>query len=145
MRTGFLTDPKRSQTILPESYEDYKQERALYAYNRAVELGFDDNQSRWLVAQIIRENGAMNERVRGDKGCSVGLTQWNECARGKNPAGYDWKAQIDLFLSEIRGKSDVHDFYVASVSWNAPSVMKDKKPSAYKYYHDVKNVYNNLF
>lgn len=131
--------------------ERYKNERASYLFKEATKKGFNDSQARYLVAQIHRENGAWAEETRGDGGCSVGLIQWNECARGKIPHTA-WEKQLMIFLDEIWHKYTIAQdrfdvdtaFHVARVSWNKPVVMRT---GSYKtvYYYDILKTYNLIF
>ena len=131
-----------TQTVHLKNQDDYKQVRAEYVFSSARRKGFDYAQSKWLIAQVFQENGAMTADRRGDAGCSVGLTQWNECARGKDPSGGDWKKQIDIFLEEVWTKYQKNDnFYAASVSWNSPRAFHGVYKT--KYYYHVLNKYNN--
>lgn len=121
---------------------EYKQIRADYIYEYAIKKGFDHTQSKKLIAQLFQENGAMTEDRRGDHGCSVGLIQWNECARGKIPRT-DWQGQIEIFVDEIWSKyQSTQNFDQAQVAWNQPSVIRSGK---YKtdYYYKITSKYNN--
>ena len=83
----------------------------------------------------------MTEDARGDNGCSVGQYQWNHCARGTDPAGGVYERQVDVFLDEMEVKNRTHDFYVSSVSWNKPVVLRTGSYKT-KYYYDVLTTYN---
>lgn len=93
----------------------------------------------------------MNEHRRGDKGCSVGLTQWNECARGKIPCDKkDWQCQIRLLVDEVKyNMTQGYVFDEARVAWNYPAVKRrDKYKVDYKqtkYYKETENLHYKLF
>lgn len=138
----FLIAPQSAETTIHLlNQPDYKQERADYLYKYAQEKGFNHEQAKRLIAQIFQENGAMTETRRGDQGCSVGLIQWNECARGKIPRT-DWRGQIEIFANEIWGKYQItNNFSQAQVAWNQPSVLKSGQYKT-KYYFKLQNIYN---
>lgn len=121
-------------------------EKAEFAYNLGLAKWFNHEQSLRLVAQLHRENGRWDVNVRGDGGCSVGLSQWNECARGPLPVGYsDWKGQITLLADEVeRRYNESNNFQRAQVGWNNPRAYGNGQ---YKtvYYYDIHKTFISLF
>jgi len=122
-----------NKTIFKED-AGYKEERARYAYNYAKEeRQFTHEQAMYMVVQLHIENGTWDENRRGDAGCSVGLSQWNECARGEVPYK-DWQGQIRMMIDEIATKMHFTTFDMARVSWNKPAVLKTGQYKTVYYY-----------
>lgn len=62
-----------------EGAEPYKND-VLRLYQQKLRARGITN-TRIFVAQIVQENGAMAANVIGDKGCSIGIPQYNACSK----------------------------------------------------------------
>lgn len=136
---GKSTERKANFTILWKNAK-----KAQYAYEYAKKRWFTHTQALYLVAQIHQENGTWDETRRWDKWCSVGLTQWNECVRGKIPYK-SYEGQIRLLIDEIKRKYDMcGNFRQAQTAWNKPAVLRSWN---YKtvYFYQTEKVFEKLF
>lgn len=120
--------------------------KALYAYGYARDKWLTYDQWLRLVAQIHRENGTWNETRRWDAGCSVWLTQWNECARWPVPHK-DWEGQIRILIDAVYlDYIKLWDFIQAQVAWNSPKVRTGEwNYTKTKYFGHITDTYSILF
>lgn len=99
----------------------YKNER-LAAYQDMLRArGITDTEHlKLLTAQLVQENGAIDEKVIGDKGCSFGLLQYNACAHHKMSAKAflskpqwkewnDWRFQLERMADMVAERNRIYD------------------------------------
>lgn len=92
----------------------------LYEYQRMlIQRGVrDSNALRMFAAQLMQEDGALNENTIGDHGCSFGILQYNSCKHD----GISAKRFLSLH-PEWKG----YRYQLQQ--------MADERAAAYKVYH----------
>lgn len=120
----------------------YKNERLAYYQNLLIQKGIiNQDHLRNLTAQIIQENGSLNEFSIGDNGCSWGIPQRNVCNFGytakefsnKYPIWKDWRFQLQWMADEAKKHYDLYngDIFRAVVAHNSPSAAKKNKDACH--------------
>lgn len=90
------------------------------ANRRFYEIGMTEEQVKWTIALIDHESaGTWSETIKGDKGCSTGIAQWNACAGRKAPPTYE--EQVKLIGDEMLAKYKEFTIEVAVGKHNAPA------------------------
>lgn len=136
----------------------YKNERLAYYQQLLVERGITNKDHRKLLtANLIVENGALDENTNGDSGCSVGIPQRYVCQFGysaksfrkKYPEWNDWRFQLEWMADHTAGNYEKWsgDVFRTIVSHNSPAAAARGKDSCHIspcYYQRVKVASNSL-
>lgn len=111
---------------------EYKVERMAYYQQLLEDRGITDRKHlKLLVANLIVENGALDEMTDGDSGCSVGIPMKNVCQFGysaksfrkKYPEWNDWRFQLEWMADHTLKSYQKFDSDVrlAIISHNSPA------------------------
>lgn len=129
-----------------QGVEAYKNDvLALYQKKLATKGVTDPETVKLLVAQIVQESGVRVDAI-GDNGCSLGLIQYNTCARHKMSAKRwlekhpEWKTaekQLDWMVDAVVWRLQEYPLKLAIVAHNHPAAAR--KGQVTRYYHDVAN------
>jgi len=93
--------------------EPYKNDILKLYQQKLHERGVTDTQI--FVAQIVQENGKLEADVIGDHGCSIGIPQYNACAKHKVSARRwielhpEWATvdhQLDWLADQVKRRTD---------------------------------------
>lgn len=130
----------------------YKQERINFYADLLRERGIEEEDIKMLVANLIVESGAMNEKAIGDSGCSVGIPQRNVCQFGytakafvkKYPVWNDWRHQLTWMADHTAAsyKKFKGDVFRTVVYHNSPRAALKNVDACHIspcYYQRVKN------
>jgi hypothetical protein len=95
---------------------DYKNERLAYYQDQLTKVGITDSTAqKWLVAQLVQENGSMNEAGIYHNNCVFGIPQINTCGRfnmkadrylQEHPEWKDWRYQIEQMAVQVKTRYD---------------------------------------
>lgn len=129
----------------------YKNER-LAAYQGMLKARgiTDPDNLKLLTAQIIQENGSLSENVHGDKGCSVGVLQYNACVHHHvsakrflelHPEWKSWEYQMERMADMVADRMEIYegDIRRIVIHHNCPACAKAGKDSKAGYYTAVKS------
>lgn len=122
---------------LPAHFEPWKHAIALDIAKKAREHGLSPMNA---VAAAIVETGLTPASI-GDHGCSVGVYQWNTCARGDSPDD-----TIDAWMDEIAHNKERFggDEMRAIVRWNFPRAAEEGFYKNTKYHEKLRKVLNEI-
>lgn len=94
-----------------------------------------------LVAQLIQENGSLSEsHTTGDKGCAVGIIQYNACVHHKMsaktflkkfPEWQSWEYQLERMADMVANRYEIYDGNIKQV------VIHHNRPASAKLGRDT--------
>lgn len=148
----------RSAGYVWSGAEAYKNERLAYYQQLLSDRGITDPKDvKLLTANLIVENGALDENTNGDSGCSVGIPQRYVCQFGysaksfrkKYPEWNDWRFQLEWMADHTSQNYQKYDgdVFRTIVSHNSPAAAARGKDSCHIspcYYQRVKVAANSL-
>lgn len=125
-----------------EGQPEYKQERLAHYLQLLKDRGITAKADlKILTANLIVENGALDETVNGDSGCSVGIPQRYVCQYGysaksfrkKYPEWNDWRFQLEWMADHAVSNYRKYDGNVrlAIISHNSPAAAARGKDSCH--------------
>jgi len=122
---------------LPEHFEDWKHELACRIQQKALERNFDP---AYILAAAVLESG-LNEDAEGDwngqRYCSFGVLQYNECVHGKLLSTDE---QVDLWIDNyIKYFNLTGEWQRGVQSWNAPALNEWWRTIYWSKYDTVLN------
>lgn len=149
--------PKIQYGYIWKDAPEYKNERLLYYQHALRTRGITDpEQLKYFTAHLIIENGAMNEHIDGDSGCSVGIPQRYVCQFGysaksfrkKYPEWNDWKRQLDWMADyTVQNFQKLGDVRLTIIYHNSPQSALSGRDACHIspcYYQRVKNTISLL-
>jgi len=87
--------------------------------NICYSKGMTEEQVLYTLALVDHESaGTYSTTIKGDKGCSVGIAQWNKCVG--RIAGKDFEAQSHQICDEMKAKYDKWALLTAITKHNCP-------------------------
>ena len=125
-----------------EDAPDYKNDRLTYYQQQLLNRGITDHDHlKLLTANLIVENGALDENTNGDSGCSVGIPQRYVCQFGysaksfrkKYPEWNDWRFQLQWMADHTVQSYEKYrgDVFRTIVSHNRPAAAAVGKDSCH--------------
>lgn len=134
-------------------FAEYKNERLLY-YQQDLDKKRPENvkDADWIelkkyaVAQLLQENGGLSEdHTSGDKGCAVGIPQYNACEHAKMnakqfltkyPAWQDWRYQLEQMSDMVLKRWQIYNgnIFRVIVHHNCPACAKRNADSKSGYF-----------
>lgn len=129
---------------------DYKNERLAYYQDKLREQGITDtNTLRWLIAQLIQENGSFNESGIYHGNCVFGIPQINTCGRFNmkateylelHPEWRDWRYQVEQMAIQTKQRFDRFDGEIScGIVAHFHPYNKNGASGLYKRYGNCKN------
>jgi hypothetical protein len=130
--------PLEPKIFIKDKIGEDVQSKIRYLQESCYKIGMNQEQVRWTLALADHESaGTWSPTVKGDRGCSTGIGQWNACAgSNRKPRSLIFEDQADQLCEEMKAKFDLFDIETAIGKHNAPAWDKWKSS---KYINKVRS------